>query len=167
MSGAKAAARSCLAAGASGLLAAMTGLGGTDDPERILLALGTGVAPGSDAVATQDAANRTRILSLDFGDVETQLEARASPRHPHHLVAINLGGQLFAIRSGGNGDAGVWVKVVNMIRIDQGVHCGVDGRRSATFSVGAVVEGFHHLVFTIDTGIHIPKGENSIKLENS
>src|SRR5919199_838184 len=47
-----------------------------DDLGTALLALGAGAAPGGDAVAAQDAPDRLRVLALDAGDVEPQLEAR-------------------------------------------------------------------------------------------
>ena len=45
------------------------------------------VAPRGDAVPAEDAADRLGVLRLDLGDVEPELEAGATPRHPHHLVA--------------------------------------------------------------------------------
>src|SRR3712207_8150791 len=49
---------------------------------------------------SQDAADRLRVLVLDRGDVQAQLEARTAPRHPDDAVAEALAGQRLAVRSG-------------------------------------------------------------------
>ena len=67
--------------------------------------------------------------ALIAGDVEAQLEAGASPRHPHHRVAEDLRRQLFAVGGGGDGDTGVRVQVIDVRRVHQSVHGGVDRRR--------------------------------------
>src|SRR5690606_13826464 len=103
------------------------GLGGADDVEGVALALLARVAPGGDAVAAEDAADRPGVGGLDGGDVEAELEAGPPPRHPHHPVAEDPPGQLGAVGGGGDRDAGVGVQVVHVGGVDQGVHGGVDG----------------------------------------
>ena len=53
-----------------------------------------GLAPGGDAVAAEDAADRLRVLLRDRGDVQAELEAGPAPRHPDDAVAEALAGQL-------------------------------------------------------------------------
>src|SRR5699024_9169079 len=80
---------------------ALDELGGlADDPQRVLLRLLGGVAPGGDAVPAEDAADRGGVLALDSGDVQAQLEAGAAPRHPHHGIAEALAGQALAVGRG-------------------------------------------------------------------
>src|SRR5215470_2686957 len=56
---------------------------GTDDLERIRLALVRGGTPCRDPVAAEYAADRLRMGSLDRGDVEAELETGSAPWHPH------------------------------------------------------------------------------------
>ena len=45
-------------------------------------------------MAAEDAADRLRVVRLDRGDVQAQLEPGPAPRHPDDLVAEDLLGQL-------------------------------------------------------------------------
>ena len=84
---------------------------------------------------------------LHGGDVEAELEARPAPGHPDHPVAEDLLGQPLPVGRGGHRDAAVGVQVVDVGRVDQAVHGGVDGGSRGTAPVQAEVEGGHHLVF--------------------
>ena len=130
-------------------------LGLLDDPQRVGLGFLAGGAPGGDAVAAEDGADRVRVRVLDRGDVQAQLEAGATPRHPRHLLAEDLLGQGLAVGGRGNGDAGVRVQVVHVRGVDQPMHGGVDRRRGAALAEQAVIKRGHHFVFTLDAGIHV------------
>ena len=139
------------------------GRGGLDDPERVGLGLLAGVAPGGDAVAAEDAADGLRVLLLDLGDVEAELEARTAPRHPHDLVAEDLLGQLLAVGRGRDRDAGVRVQVVDVRRVDEAVHGGVDRRRGTALAVQAVVEGRDHLVLAVHAGVDVDERAHPVE----
>ncbi len=130
-------------------------LGLLDDPQRVGFGFLAGGAPGGDAVAAEDGADRVRVRVLDRGDVQAQLEAGAPPRHPRHLLAEDLLGERLAVGGRGDGDAGVRVQVVHVRGVDQAVHGGVDRRRGAALAEQAVVERGHHFVFTLDAGVHV------------
>ncbi|MDI2022617.1 hypothetical protein PJL18_03157 [Paenarthrobacter nicotinovorans] len=105
-------------------------------------------------MAAQDGADGLRVGLLDRGDVQAQLETGTTPRHPHHLVAKDLGSQGFAVNGGCDRDARVRVKVVNVGGVHQAVHGGIDRRRGAALAVEAVIEGGHHFVFALDAGVN-------------
>ena len=136
---------------------------GGDDLQRVRLALVRRVAPGGDAVPAEDHADGRRVVPLDRGDVEAELEPRPPPRHPRHAVAEALGGQRLAVGGCGERDACVRVQVVHVRGLDKAVHRGVDGRRRAALcwptwpppaqAERAVVERRDHLVLALDTRI--------------
>ena len=138
-------------------------LGGADDPERVLLRLRAGVAPRGDAVPTEDAADRLRVGLLDGRDVEAELEARTTPRHPHDLVAEGLLGQLLAVGRGRDGDAGVGVQVVDVRRIDEAVHRGVDRGSGTALAVQAVVERRDHLVLAVEARVDVDERAHPVE----
>ena len=70
-------------------------------------------------------------VRCDVGDVDAELEAGSAPWDPHDAVAEALLGQRLPVRRGGEGDAGVGVEVVDVRRLDEGVHRRVDRRRSS------------------------------------
>ena len=112
------------------------------------------VAPRGDPVPAQDAADRLRVGFLDLGDVQSQLESRPPPRHPGHLVAEDLPGQLLPVRRRRDRDPRVRMQMIDMRRIHQPVHRRVDARRRPTLAMQAVVERRHHLVLPLHPGIH-------------
>ena len=121
------------------------------------------VAPGGDAVATQDAADRLWVGLLDLRDVEAELEARTAPRHPDDLLAEDLLGQRLAVGGGRDRDAGVGVQVVDVGGVDQAVHGRVDRRRRAALAVQAVVEGCDHVVLALDAWIDVDQGAHPVE----
>ncbi len=127
--------------------------GHPDNLQRVLFAAGRVIAPGGDPVAAQHHADGLRVVALDRGDVQAQLEPRPPPRHPDHSVAKTVGHQLLAIGRGGQRDAGVGVQVVYMCGVDQAVHRGVDRGRGTALSVQAEVESGDHLVLARDARI--------------
>ena len=139
------------------------GGGGVDDPEAVGLGLLAGVAPRGDAVAAEDAAAGLRVLLLDLGDVEAELEAGAAPRHPHDLVAEDGPGQLLAVGRGRDRDAGVGVQVVDVRRVDEAVHRGVDRRCGTALAVQAVVEGRDHLVLAVHAGVDVDERAHPVQ----
>ena len=100
---------------------------------------------------------------LDLGDVQAQLETGPAPRHPDHLVAEDLAGQLLTVGGGGDGDAGVGMQMINMGGVDQAVHRGVDRRRRAALAVQAVVERGDHLVLALDARIDVDQGAHPVQ----
>src|SRR5262249_55971279 len=101
-------------------------LRGPDDVQRVRLALVAGRAPRGDAVPAQDDPDRVRPGPAYRRDVEAELETGPPPRHPDHPVAEALLGQGLAVGRGGERDPGVRVQVVDVDRLDQAVHRGVD-----------------------------------------
>src|SRR5262245_25244600 len=53
-----------------------------DDRQRIRLGGVAGIAPGGGSVASEDDANGPWIRYFHLRDVETELKARTTPRHP-------------------------------------------------------------------------------------
>ena len=142
------------------------GRGGVDDPQRVLLGLLRGVAPGGDAVPAEDAADRLRVRRLDLGDVQAELEAGPPPGHPHHLVTEDLLGQRLTVGRGRDRDPGVGVQVVHVRGVHQAVHRGVDRRRGAALAVQAVVERRDHLVLTLQAGVDVDERAQPVQPEH-
>ena len=138
-------------------------LRGGDDLQRARLALVPRVAPGGDAVPAEDHADRLRVVALDRGDVEAELEARPPPRHPGHPAAEALGGQRLAVGRGRERDARVRVQVVHVRGLDEAVHGGVDGRRRAALAERAEVERGDHLVLALDTRVDARQGAQRVQ----
>ena len=140
--------------------------GGVDDPERVALRLLTGLAPRGDAVAAKDAAHGLRVVGLDRGDVEAELEAGSAPRHPHDLLAEDLLGQRLAVGGGGDRDAGVGVQVVDVRGVDEAVHRGVDRRRGPALAEQAVVERRDHLVLAVHARVDVDQRAHPVEAEH-
>src|SRR5207247_3504609 len=85
-----------------------------DDLQRSRLALLRGRAPGRDAVTAEDRPDRLWVVALDRRDVEPELEARPSPRHPRHAVAEAAPRQRLAVGCGREGDPRIRVEVVDV-----------------------------------------------------
>ena len=141
-------------------------LRGADDLQRILFRLLRRIAPGGDAVPAEDAADGLRIGGLDRRDVESELEAGASPRHPRHPVTERLAGQLLPVDRGRQGDPGIRVQMVDMRGVDQAVHGGVDRWCGAALSVQAVVERRDHLVLPLHPGVDVHQGTEPVQPEH-
>ena len=92
-----------------------------------------------------------------------ELEAGPPPRHPLHAVAEDLLGQRLAIDGRGDRDARVGVQVVDVRRVDQAVHRGVDRRGRATLAVQAVGEGSDHLVLAVDAGVDVGERAQAVQ----
>src|SRR5699024_11290053 len=78
-------------------------LGGADDLQGVGLTLLAGLGPGGDAVAAEDRTDGLRVLFGDLGDVQTELEAGATPGHPHDTVTEALTSETFSVHGGGQG----------------------------------------------------------------
>ncbi len=141
-------------------------LRGRDDLQGAGLALVARVAPGGDAVAAEDHADRLRVRLLDRGDVEAELEAGAPPRDPGDPVAEALAGQRLTVRRGRERDAGVGVQVVDVRGLDQAVHRGVDGRGGAALAERAEVERGDHLVLALDPRVDVDEGAQRVEPEH-
>ena len=83
-------------------------------------------------MAAENAADRLRIVGLDLGNVQAQLETGPAPRHPDNSVTEDLGRQLLAIHRCRDRDTGIRMEVINVRRVHQPVHRGIDGRRRPT-----------------------------------
>ena len=100
---------------------------------------------------------------LDRGDVEAELEARAPPGHPGDPAAEALAGQRLAVRRGRERDAGVGVQVVDVRRLDEAVHRGVDRRGGAALAERAEVERGDHLVLALDPRVDVAQGAQRVE----
>ena len=140
--------------------------GGVDDPERVALSLVTRVTPRGDPVPAENAADRIGMFGLDRGNVQSQLETRAAPRHPHHAVTEDLGGQLLAVGGRRDRDSGIGMKMVDVRRIDETVHCGIDRRCRTALAMQAEVERGDHLVFLFDPGIDVDERAHPVEPEH-
>src|SRR5207247_1748845 len=103
------------------------------------LARVAGLTPGGDAVPAQDDPDGFRVVSPDLRDIQAELETGPSPRYPRHPVAEAGLGQRLAVPGRGQRDARVRVQVVDVRRVDQAVHGGIDGRGRAPFPMQAEV----------------------------
>ncbi len=134
-----------------------------DDPQAVLLSLLRRVTPRGDAVTAEDRADRLRVRRLDRRDVQTQLEAGTTPRHPHHLVAEDLRRQFLAVGGGGDRDPGIGVQVVDVRGIHESVHRGVDRGGSPALAVQAVVERGDHLVLPLDARVDVDERAHAVQ----
>jgi len=142
------------------------GGGGPDDLERSRLTVLGGAAPGRDPVPAQDRPDRLRLLALDGGDVEAQLEPGPTPRDPGDPVAEGGPGERLAVRGRGEGDPGVGVEVVDVGGIHQAVHRRVDGRRGPAAAVEAIVERGDHLVLAFHARIRVHEAAQAVQPED-
>jgi len=51
--------------------------------------------------------------------------------------------------------------------VHEAVHGGIDGRRGAALAVQAVIEGCHHLVFTLDAGVDVLQRQQTVQAQDS
>ena len=89
-------------------------------------------------------------------------------RHGTHTTLpskIDLG-ELLAVRGGRDRDAGVGVQVVDVRRVDEAVHRGVDRRRGTTLAVQAVVERRDHLVLAVHARVDVDQGAHPVQAEH-
>ncbi len=114
-------------------------------------------------MSAEDGADGLRVLPLDLGDVQAELETGPPPGHPHHPVAEDLLGERLAVGGGGQRDAGIGMQVIDVGGVDQAVHRGVDGWRRAAATVQAVVECGDHLVLAVDAGVHVDQGAHPVE----
>ena len=114
-------------------------------------------------MTAEDHADRLGMGVVDRGDVEAELEAGTSPRHPQHPVAEDLLGELFAVGRRRDRDPAVGVEVIHVRRGDEAVHRGVDRRGGAPLAVAAEVERGDHLVFPFRPGIDVRQGAQAVE----
>ena len=117
-------------------------------------------------MAAEDHADRIGSLPSDRGDVEPELEPGPSPRGPRDAVTECLPRQRLAVRRGGERDPAVRVEVVDMGRVDQSVHRGVDRRGGTAAAEQAVVERRDHLVFLLDAGVDVDERPEAVQPED-
>jgi hypothetical protein len=103
------------------------------------------------------------VPPLDLGDVQAELKTGPPPRHPSHPVPEALGGQRFAVGCCRERDARVRVQVIHVGSVHQAVHRRVNRRRRPAFAERAEVERRHHLVFALDTRIHVHQGTQRVQ----
>ena len=142
------------------------GLGRLDDPETVRLRLLRRVSPRGDAVTAEDAADRLRVGLLDGRDLQSELEARATPRYPDDLATEGLLRELLAVLRGGEGDTRIRMQVVDVLRVDESVHGGIDRWGGPTLAEQAEVEGPNHLVLTLDAWVYTDKGAHPVKAQH-
>jgi len=114
-------------------------------------------------VAAEDDADGPRMITADRGDVQAELEPGPPPRHPQDAVPEAFPGQLLPVGGGGERDAGVGVQVIDVRRVHQAVHGGVDRRRGAALAERAEIERRDHLVLALDAGIDAGQGAQPVQ----
>ena len=137
-----------------------------NDVEAALLAFIARRTPRREAVPAQNASDRCRIRSVKRGNVEPELEARPTPVDPENLVPETTLGELRAIDRCRKGDDRVGMKMVDVHRIDECMHRGVDAGRGASAAEEAVVEQTHHFVFVFRPAVDTDQALDSAELEN-
>ncbi len=125
------------------------------------------VAPGGDAMPTQDATDGLRVRRLDRGNVQAELEAGAPPRHPHHPIPERLTGQFFPVDRGRQRDPRIRVQMIHMRRVHQTMHRRVNRRGGAALAVQAVIERRDHLILPVHAGIHVNQGPQPVQPQDS
>ena len=124
------------------------------------------LAPGGDAVPAEDRADRLGLVPADRRDVEAELEPGPAPRHPGDPVAEAAPRERLAVGGGRERDAGVGVEVVDVGRVDEAVHRGVDRRRRAALAEQAVVERGDHLVLALDARVDVDERAQPVEPEH-
>jgi len=137
-----------------------------DDLQGVRLALVARRAPGRDAVTAQDHADQVRVVALDGGDVQAELEARPPPRHPRDPAAEAFPGQPLAVGGGRERDPGIRVQVVHVGGVEQPVHGGVDRRGRSALAVQAVVKRRDHLVLALDARVDAGQRAEPVQAEH-
>ena len=137
-----------------------------DHPYRVRLGLVARGAPRGDAVPAEDHADRFGMGVVDRRDVESELEAGASPRHPQHAVTEDLLGELLPIGCGRDRDPAVGVEVIHVVGGDEAVHRGVDRRCRSTLAVAAEVERGDHLVLAFGPGVDARQGTQAVESQD-
>ncbi len=140
-------------------------LGTLDGIKRTLLALLRGGAPSGQTVATEYAAHGIRVLCLNGRDIEAELESWTPPVHTHDFVAEAILRERGAIDARGEGDDGIGMQVIDVIRIDESMHGGIDRRRSAAAAHEAMVETLNHLVFELESAVDGLQASQALDIE--
>jgi hypothetical protein len=99
-------------------------------------------------VASQHDADRLGVACGHLGDVEAELETGPAPGCPDDSLTEASLGERFPVGSGSKSDPCVRVKVVDVFRLNEAVHGGVDRGRRTTLTVQAKVESGNHFVLT-------------------
>ena len=108
------------------------------------------VAPGKEAMATQNQAIGIGIFLYALFQHERQFETRALPRNPDDVAAeflVELFHLAFAVGGSCHGDGPIGVEVVNVIPGEESVQRGIDGRRNFILAESGERIVGHHLVF--------------------
>jgi hypothetical protein len=129
------------------------------------VALAVAVAPGEEAVALQDDADRLRILAGERLQHQAELEAGPPPGQPADGVAEDLRGQVARVFRGGDGDDRVRVDVVDELRRQEAVEGRVDGGGARIEVEGAVRQVADHLVLVVGPAIELLQGEELLHVE--
>ena len=112
-------------------------------------------------MAAEHDAPQPRVVLVEGGDLQAELEAGTPPREPCDLASEALLGVRFAIGRGRHGDDAVRVEVIDVLGVHEGVHGGVDRWRRPTGAEGAVLEEGDHDVLVLGAGVAIPEPPNS------
>ena len=117
-------------------------------------------------MAAEDDAHGVLVGVGDGGDVETELEPGAPPRHPHDAVAVDLLRQLLAVAGRCDGDAAVRMEVVDVGGVDEAVHRRVDRRCGAALAVEAEVEGGDHVVLSLLAWVDVDESAEPVEAQH-
>jgi len=124
-----------------------------DDSEGVQVALALGLAPRKQAVAAKDDAVAAGIVADCAAHHEAQLKAGALPGNPYQGVvelAVELVHFIETVGGGGERDAPVGMKVIDMREGKKAVQRSVDGGGHGIVAEGG--DGVHgdHVVFGVD-----------------
>ena len=100
-----------------------------DEVEGLRVALEVVVSPRDEPVLAHHDGAHLGVLPLDFLHGQSQLEARAHPRHVRHLSPEDFLGEGLAAGTRGDRDDRVGVHVVDVLARQEAVERGVDRRR--------------------------------------
>ena len=106
-------------------------------------------------MASEDHADRVRMLVGDRGDVEGELESGAPPRHPEDPLAKAGSRQSLTVRRRGEGDPSIRMEVIDVGQGHEAMHGGVYRGSRAAFAMKAEVEGGDHLVLALFSRIDV------------
>ncbi len=140
-----------------------------DRPDAVHVALLLSVAPGKQAVATEDDAVAARMFLDGAPQHERQLEAGTLPGHPDDRAAVLLVElpQLFlAVRARRKRDRPVRMQVVDMVEREKGVQRRIDRRGDAVLTEGCQGIKGDHLVFVFLALVAGNQGLELVHVEN-
>ena len=131
---------------ALGLFLFNVGGGFFDELQGEFVALASGFSPVDQTVLAHNEAVCLRVFLAGLLHGEAEFEAGAHPWDVNDLVTVNFLGDFNAVRTCGDGDGRVWMRVVHMGVGDEAVERRVDRRRARIQIESRVRIHAHHIV---------------------